>query len=285
VGLAALVRMQNGLLLVVPLALWWSRCCVDHDRRAGVRRLAALMAGAAGCFSLQLAAWWRIYGSPVELPQGGNFLDLLRPHLIELLLSPWHGVFSWTPLLLLVVPGLWWLRRKDRTLAAAAAVAIALEVWLAASVVDWWAGYSVGARRLVDLSPVFIVALACVWERLLRRWPGRKGEWTVALVAGAGILWNVLLTLQVRTGLLSPFREVSMGQILGGQVMALGRLPRYLWEMVTRRPFDIHFVVHRDSPVSPALDPAPDWLVVLTLGACWLLGLVVIYLSRRRVVD
>lgn len=273
VGLAALVRVQNVSLLAVPLALLLSRYRTDEDRRHSLRGAAALLAGASAVFSWQLLAWWRIYGSALELPQGDHFLELSQPHLLQLLLSPWHGLFSWTPLLLLVFPGLWLLYRKDRYLALGAATALALQTWLAASVSDWWAGYAVGARRFVDLTPVFILALACLFARWRDR-PG--GVWGRPLVVGTAlgaVLWNVLLTLQVRTGLLSPFRRVEMTEILIGQARALRELPRYLWELLSRWPFDIHLVVHRDSPVSPDFGSSPGWLLVLVLVACWVLGL------------
>lgn len=281
VGLAALVRVQNASLIAVPLALWASRRSADGDRRSSLRGAGALVVGASAVFSLQLAAWWRIYGTPLELPQGGNFLDLLHPHLVELLLSPWHGLFSWTPLLVLVLPGLWLLYRRDRALAVGAAVAVVLQTWLAASVSDWWAGYAVGARRFVDLTPVFILALACLFGRLRERPGGPVGGVGVISTALVAVLWNVLLTLQVRTGLLSPFRRVEMGEILAGQVRAVGRLPTYLWELLSRRPFDIHLVVHRDSPVSPDFGSSPGWLLVLVMAACWALGWVLIARTRR----
>ncbi len=281
VGLAALVRVQNASLIAVPLALWVSRWRASSDRRTSLRGAAALLVGASAVFSLQLMAWWHIYGTPLELPQGANFLDLLHPHLVELLLSPWHGLLTWTPLLLLVVPGLWLLYRVDRYLAAGATVAVVLQIWLAASVSDWWAGYAVGARRFVDLTPVFILALACLFGWLRDRPAVRAGGALVIATALSAVLWNVLLTLQVRTGLLSPFRRVEMSEILAGQVRALGRLPQYLWELVSRWPFDIHLVVHRDSPVSPDFGSSPGWLLVLVLAACWALGLTLIAGARR----
>jgi hypothetical protein len=278
VGLAALVRVQNASLIAVPLALWLSRYRGSGDRRSSLRGAGALLAGASALFSLQLMAWWRIYGTPLELPQGDHFLDLLRPQLVGLLLSPWHGLLSWTPVALLVLPGLWLLYRKDRYLAVGVAVAVVLQTWLVASVSDWWAGYAVGARRFVDLTPVFILALACLFGRLRTV---RRGGALVMATALTAVLWNVLLTLQVRTGLLSPFRRVEMMEILTGQVRALWRLPRYLWELVSRWPFDIHLVVHRDSPVSPDFGSSPGWLLVLVLAACWALGLTLIAGARQ----
>jgi len=281
VGLAALVRVQNASLLAVPLALWVCRYRSGENRRDGMRSAAALLAGASAVFSLQWMAWWRIYGTALELPQGSHFLDLRHPHLVELLLSPWHGLFSWTPLLLLVFPGLWLLYRKDRYLALGLALALVLQTWLAASVSDWWAGYAVGARRFVDLTPVFIVALACLFGRLRDRPAATAGRRLVIATALTAVLWNVLLTLQVRTGLLSPFRRVEMSEILGGQVQALKRLPQYLWELLSRWPFDIHLVVHRDSMVSPDFGSSPVWLLVLVLASCWVLGLALLAGARR----
>ncbi len=72
-----------------------------------------------------------------------------------------------------------------------------------------------------------------------------------------------------------------MSEILVGQVRALGRLPQYLWELLSRWPFDIHLVIHRDSPVSPDFGSSPGWLLVLVLAVCWALGLTLIAGARR----
>jgi hypothetical protein len=274
-GLAALVRAQNLFLLAIPLALW--AATARGDRKGSLTKLGALAGGFGLLFAPQVVAWWRIYGVPWEIPQGGGFLDLARPHLVSVLFSPWHGLLSWSPILLLSALGAGLLFRRDRALAIGAVTTVVLQAWLVASVPDWWGGYAMGARRFVDLTPLF-----ALWMALALAWLAqRRGRALPAALLAAGILWNQLLTLQVRVGFLSPFREVTYGEIIVGQARALWHLPRYLWALTTRSWGAIHLVVHRDSPVQPTLDPVPGWTLLLGLLACWALGLAVLAAVER----
>jgi hypothetical protein len=272
VGLAATVRSQHVLLILLPAILWFR----SERERAGrtAREGLALGAGFALVFGVQLVAWLRIYGR-LGLPQGGAFLDLLRPHLVGVLLSPWHGLLSWSPILAPALAGLFLLFRRDRRLAVGLGLVTLAEVWLVASVVDWWGGYAFGARRLVDLTPVFVLGLAVALDRV----GSTAARWTVAALA---VAWNLALTTALRTGLLSPFREPTYGDLLAAVGGGMLRLPAYLaGELVT--PWSrIHLIVHRDSPVRPVFDVAPPWLVPLGLGLCWILGLAVLRLFDRR---
>ena len=274
VGAAGLVRAQGVVLLAIPLVLW-----ADRARGGGRRgRIggAALLGGFAAVFSLQIVAWLRIYGS-LQVPQGGGFLDLLRPHLLGVLLSPWHGLLPWAPVLILVIPGLAVLWRKDRPLALGAAAAALGQIWLVASVPDWWGGYALGARRLVDLTPVFLLAAApgLSWLR------DRAGSAVAHGGAVIASLWSLLLMVRVRSGGLSAFREISWGDLLQGQGTALLHLPSYLWQQATTSRWAIHTVVHRDSPVQPQLDSAANWMFPVALGLCWAAGLAAMLALQR----
>jgi hypothetical protein len=264
-GFAAVIRAQHVVLLVIPLALLAAR------RRQGGNgvRVLLLLTGAAAVFSVQLAAWSAIYGSPFEIPQGGEFLDLARPALARLLFSPWHGLFPWAPVLLLVGVGLPLLWRRDPALAAGVGVALLGEIYVAAAATDWWAGYSFGARRLVDLTPLWAVAIAPAFEWTGRRW----GRATAAGIAAAAIALNLVLTAAVRMGEISPFREIGAGELLRGAARAAIALPAYLGREVLADRTVIQFVVHRDAPAPPTLDAAGAGVIALTLVLCWLLGL------------
>jgi hypothetical protein len=159
--------------------------------------------------------------------------------------------------------------RRDAPLAAGVGAALLGEIYLAAAATDWWAGYSFGARRLVDLTPLWAVAIAPAFEWTGRRW----GRATAAGIAAAAIALNLVLTAAVRTGEISPFREIGTGELLRGAVRAALALPAYLGREVLADRTVIQFVVHRDAPAPPTLDAAGAGVIALTLVLCWLLGL------------
>ncbi len=189
-GLAALMRWQDAIFLSVPIldallrpASWRSR--VTSAGAAAVAWVAA--------FSPQMAVWQVLYGKPFAVPQGASFLQWTQPHVIEVLLSDNHGLFSWTPLLLLSVAGLAVFSYRRRALALPLTIVLLASWYINAAVADWWAGEAFGARRFLSLFPLFVLGLA-VWVQP----PAGAGRVRVTriVLALALVALNVLLLFQ-----------------------------------------------------------------------------------------
>jgi hypothetical protein len=156
-GLAALMRWQDALFLSVPILESFVR-----DMRWRDRLLNVVLAGTGWvfAFSPQIMVWWVLYDQPLAVPQGPSFMHWTAPHLLDVLVSFNHGLFSWTPLVVFGVAGLAsaCVRRGARGLPLAA---VLLASWYVnAAVADWWAGEAFGARRFLSLFPLFVVGLA-----------------------------------------------------------------------------------------------------------------------------
>lgn len=233
-GFAALVRPQNGLLGVVLLAELprWRRGA-ETCLRPRAAHLALFVAGTLLAFSPQMLAWWTLYGSPFSLPKLDE-MQWLRPHLAELLLSDFHGVFPWTPVYGLAALGLLVLARRDGVLAGGLALALAVQIYLNAANMVWWSGGSFGNRRLGDSAIIIAYALAALWDtrRMTARAragapagsgtedgtgaapadsaPPRLLHFGVGLGAGLCVLWTLTLLLAERRGLLPLDRYVPL---------------------------------------------------------------------------
>lgn len=189
-GVAALMRWQDALLLALPLfeAVRW---------RASYRARATAMAGAiAGflvAFAPQMAVWHTLYGQPFAIPQGGSFMRWTTPHPILVLLSDNHGLFTWTPLVVLTLIGLVGFLRHQAAWRVPAMFVLAAAWYTNAAVADWWAGEAFGSRRFLSLFPLFVIGLGW-WlrPRTGARW---ALDWRHALV-GALVAANWLLLLQ-----------------------------------------------------------------------------------------
>jgi hypothetical protein len=186
-GIAALQRWQAfvlGVILVVPLLRNEPR-----DLRSVSTRLAAGALGAVVAFFPQALFWKVVFGEWLTVPQGAGFLSG-SPEIEGVLFGPRHGLFSWSPILLLALGGfLPWLRRDVWT-AAAALVAIAATLRTNASLVDWWGGSAFGGRRFDVVLPLFGIALAyvCAASRAwIERLPLAGAAFLLALLTG----WNV----------------------------------------------------------------------------------------------
>src|SRR5204863_3601254 len=229
-ALLSLVRVQDAVLLLLPLLdLAWKR------RPGAVRLAAVFMAVPAAGALLQALIWARLWG--------GGFVGLLArqgpgftPHLawLEVLFSPRHGLFPWTPLYLGACVGwLLWLRR-DARLAAYFVLAFALAVAVNASMGDWWGSEAFGQRRLLGLTPLFALGLGEVLS-FFRRHP---------LVPAAGLLgvlvwWNQGLAYIYNSELVAPRNQaLNLEQLASAQVELLYRsllethlLPAPLWTL------------------------------------------------------
>ena len=181
---------------------------------------------AALLFSIQLWAWWVVFGSLrggyFSLPGAG--FDWLHPRLVAVLFSPYHGLFLWHPIYLAGAIGWWFLAQRDRAYAAALMIGVALQVYVVAAWRFWWQGDAFGGRTLIASVPIFAIGLALLVQRLRRR--------SSALVTVPGavlLLWNFALLLQYRLGFM-PRDKPSLQQVLWGKFTLLVSL----WDRLFR---------------------------------------------------
>jgi hypothetical protein len=220
-GLAATVRWQNGLLLLLPgvlLAAQLVAALRRGERRAATDAIAAGL-GALALFGVgalpQLLAWKAIFGRYLleAPPHGRDFLRLDHPYLLHTLFSSRHGLLYWTPVLWLALVGLVLLLRRERR-SAPLVVALVAMGYVNVCSGDWWAGGSFSNRRFDSLLPVFAFGLAAALAatlRLVRRRPG-------VVLAAAGValgLWNWLFMQQYRRNLIPRDDTVAFAQVAG----------------------------------------------------------------------
>jgi hypothetical protein len=103
-----------------------------------------------------------------------------------------HGLFTWTPILVLALIGLVLFLRIDRKLAFYFLTIFAVFSYVLACYVNWDGISSFGNRFFISLGPAFIVGLAVLFNLTLRGWPnGRKAFISAALVVSLFAAWNL----------------------------------------------------------------------------------------------
>jgi len=227
-GLMSLVRVQDAVLLALPLADLALR------RPLPLRAAGAFLAGPAALGLLQALVWARLYGfgfAGVVMQQ--NLVGRSGPHLLELLFSARHGLFTWTPLFLLAALGwLAWLAR-DARLGALMIAGFVLAALVNSAMLDWWGGDAYGQRRMLGLFPLFGLGLGATL-RFLRRRPLVP----VAAVLAALAVWNLNFEYVYNSGTLAPKSQaVSLDALAGAQADVAWRavaswehrLPRRVW--------------------------------------------------------
>lgn len=212
-GLMTMVREQDALFVTgVALDYAWTLVAAwpalsMSDLMARARGLAAGIAAGIVAFLPQAWAYVVLNGRLGPAQVVADKMRWYSPHAGQVLMSPEHGLFVWTPLALLGVVGLvlWSLRASDGTAPAGGVtgdtdtrrvvicllVMVAAQVYISGSVDTWTVAGSFGQRRFLGASVALAVGLAA----LLKLATG----WRRPVAAGLILLsvwWNLGLMVQ-----------------------------------------------------------------------------------------
>ncbi|HYB62125.1 MAG TPA: hypothetical protein VEH50_11690 [Methylomirabilota bacterium] len=159
------------------------------------------------------------------------------PVFAKVLFSSDHGLFSWTPILLLAAIGLLLLWKRDRLLSGSLILVFLAYFYFIASYPDWDGLSSYGNRFFISLTPLFILGLAALF--------GALGDWmksqkrAVALAGatiGLLVIWNVGFIFQWGTHLVPARGPISWSQMTKNQfVVVPARISHSVKTYLTRR--------------------------------------------------
>ena len=203
-GLAVATRYQTAVYLLFPA--WAAGGALLRGGRAAWTGAACAAAAAALPLLLQMAAWKVVYGQWLVYSYGGEGFHWLRPKIGEVLFSPFHGLFHWSPALLLGLAG-WvaWARRHPVPGWLWMASFLAT-LWVNTAWHAWWFGAAYGARAFEGSVLFFMAGTAWLLARAAARPAGLAGVRTL-LVLGA--VFNLVLAHQVYFGHLSAEKPVT----------------------------------------------------------------------------
>ena len=204
-ALATLVRWQDVVFGLIPLAFWVRAGIAGRFRGRAIAAAGAVAAGTTvflAAVSPQPAYWHAWFGQAFAVPQGAGYLNWRDPRVASLLFSGWHGLYYWHPLLLVGTAGLvaWAALARRRIIPLALLACLAIAVYVNSCVWDWFGNASFGARRFCSCMPLFAVGLATVWSRFRGRWRAIPPIITVL-----AILANVLLLCAYSRRMFDPF--------------------------------------------------------------------------------
>lgn len=225
IGLAALVRTQNLLLVGMPL-LEILMMFIRNRRSllAPVVKGLSFGIGLLMAFLPQMYVWYRVYGSWIVLnpywTSTGNTFNPLSPNFFNVLFSTHHGLFVWTPALLMSIVGLYFLARRDSRLALLLTLGFLLQVYIVGGWSAWSGGASFGQRFLVNNTPTYLLGLTAFIDRVQKS-VRLELLWAIGTVF---ILWNLGLIAQYVTEMIPREAPVSLTTIAANQF----RLPEII---------------------------------------------------------
>jgi len=177
---------------------------------------------------------WVIYGSPFELGYGEPwwFFD---PRLWQVLFSSEHGLFSWTPIVLLACLGFIPLIRRQPALGWRCLFTFLVFWYVIASYDDWHGQSSYSNRFFLSLAPLFVCGLAALLAAIRERL-GATAFSFVPLFILLLALWNIGFIFQWGTGLVNKRGPISWTKMIRNQLMVVPKeIPRTAYLFVTDR--------------------------------------------------
>jgi hypothetical protein len=191
-GLAALVREQDGLFIAIPAVVLAQQTLHRRRWREGLARALALGGAAFAVFTPQMLAYHALNGSFGPSRMVARKMSYTSPHFLEVLIDPGHGLFVWSPLLLLATLAHAARAVRREAPAVLLALGLLLQVWINGSLESWTQAGAFGSRRFVGATPVFAWGLAALLVPLL----GRFRRALVAFGLAVFVWWNVSLMVQ-----------------------------------------------------------------------------------------
>lgn len=118
------------------------------------------------------------------------------PAFFKVCFSSDHGLFSWTPILLLAVAGLFALKKYDRILAIYLGIVFVVYLYAMGCYENWQGLSSYGSRFFVALTPIFVLGLATLFDWLAHAWRERRAMIFSYSAVAVLIVWNLGLMFQ-----------------------------------------------------------------------------------------
>lgn len=235
-GLMVAVYYVNALLIVIS-ALDLVRLWARQRRLAGAALAGVAFAG--GVVLALLPHWvtrWVLFRSVLVTGYSDEFF-WTSPRLLEVGWASEHGMFLWTPILLLAVAGLALMARRDLTVAGPALLCLALFYYTIAAFQNWHGQSSFGNRFFVSLTPLFVMGLA--W--LVCRARAVTSRWLVHGVVALLIAWNIGFIFQWGSKLVPNRGPVDFPTVARNQVTAV---PSRLFS------FGLRYLTMKDEVIS-----------------------------------
>ena len=206
-ALMAMVREQDAFFAfgaALDFVLWSWR-----NRDSLTPKALSVLAAAAAfaiVYAPQAAAYLVLNGRIGPHSSVGRKMNWMSPHALQVLFSPEHGFFVWTPLALIAIAGLMlilrpkgrsYLQIRNRHLGYAMALMFLLQVYVSGAVESWTVAGAFGQRRFIALTAILVIGCAALQAKAGSR------RWLLTAVTVIAVYWNLALSAEFATGLMN----------------------------------------------------------------------------------
>jgi hypothetical protein len=152
-----------------------------------------------------------VFGNPLSVgPYALRTWNWTSPVFMKVLFSNDHGMFVFTPLLVLAIAGFFYLWKLNRVFGTIC-LSITLVFYFLISCFPWWHGnVGFGNRFFISLTPIFIVGLATWFSWITQFWgTARAASFRLIPLTMLFVIWNLGLVYQWQTHLLPRYGSVD----------------------------------------------------------------------------
>ncbi len=241
-ALMTMVREQDAFFMAGPAVDFaWTLVSGQTDARQPPQARWRLLGHLAiGClaglaaFAPQALAYLALNGRIAPSPDVSRKMTWWSPHAFQVLLSPEHGFFLWTPLAVLGLAGLALLWRRGgpaRRMAAGLTAMVASQVYIAGCVGSWSVEGAFGHRRFVGVTIVLVIGLAA----LVRHARSSATRRCLGVALALCVWWNIALMVQFGSGLMDRHRLELGRNAYQAFVSVPIRMPSLAWRYLFDR--------------------------------------------------
>lgn len=133
---------------------------------ANYKNLLLITLASLSIVTIQIVYWYVITGKLFVYSYTNEYFDFTKPEMLNVLFSIRKGLFFWCPVLLLSIPGFYFLSRKIKGYTIAALLFLFIEIYIASSWWSWWYGGGFGMRALIEIFPFLALPMAATLERI-----------------------------------------------------------------------------------------------------------------------
>jgi hypothetical protein len=254
-GLMLNIYYANAMVLTILVveALVCLRDAVQGGRGAAIPGLlfqyALFLIAFLVCLLPTIISKKIVYGSPFQsgyIPV--SVWHWKSPFFLQVLFSSNHGLFSWTPLLLLSVIGIFFFWRKTPRAGGAVLCSVLAFYYFIASYPDWAGISSFGNRFFVSLTVFFVLGLAVLLQRCANLFRSLKiATATTSIALACFVLWNLGLMFQWGSHLVPARGPISWSEMAHNQIFVVpGQVSSELHDYFFRRKEMMRRIEQRD---------------------------------------
>ena len=206
-GFIMVIRPSEIVCVLIPLFYGFKNISERFQIFKKYYRQIIIIGLAALAIGLLQLIYWQIYSGSflyVSYRNPGEGMDFLSPYIKEVLFSFRKGWFIYTPIMILAVLGIFFLKKRAPNFILPITLFFLLNLWIVSSWSVWWYAHSFSQRALVQSYAILSLPLGAFYSNLFE-WNKRLRILLTSII-GLLMMLNLFQTWQMHKGIMDGYR-------------------------------------------------------------------------------